>query len=229
MPEDRFAVLDVESYTDKLSLKMDDLGKKIIGLIEKREFDNGEAREDSVIVRKGDDLAYVTADGTIRVIARRESVEETWKLYHRMVELALEGMQIDLEKLLLKVQLDAILHVQGKKNAKEALLNFLGPDKMERVSQAVGNSLAAGWNVLAADFGKDGSKERVEYDVAPLMSKEGIYYLRIRWAHQGLTGKEFLTLASAIPPAWSRIHEFAGKAKSLVDIIEETPSKIVTK
>lgn len=206
----RFAILDIETMVVGERLPPD-VVEKALASLGNPYFDRVVPSTGAVVMRKGTDIALIAEDGTLRVITKDKSVDETRDMYFKLIQVAQEVLKADAEKLELNVEVNAISHQSGRTKASDAMQEFVGRDKFKKLGIRMGGELTGlGLAILASDFGKNGSKERLEYDIEPLMSDPSKYYVRVRYQRRASRGLEFL----------GKIDEFAEKSLELVKLVE---------
>jgi hypothetical protein len=204
-----FAILDVETVLLDRVLPIDRIAEAVSSL--NPYFDRVVRTGNAVLMRRGSDMALVGEDGTLRTISQRTSVPEAKAMYLKVLQVLQKILGFDTERVKLTVDINTICHRRGDRHAAEAMEDFLGHDKAKKVVETIGGQYRGlGISILASDFGREGSKERLEYEIEPLMRDPARYYIRTRYQHQEFVGTKFL----------DKVDEFAEKSAILVRMIE---------
>lgn len=205
-----FTILDIETVILGKRLPLDRIQESIASSGNPY-FDNVTRNAGAIVMRKEMDMALVAEDGTIRTIVQNRSIKEAKDLYLRVIEILQKVLEFDWEKLEVALEINAILHQEGTKDARDALRRFVGQDKVKQAANVIGEDLAGlGLTILARNFIKDDSRERLEYEVQPLATDPRKYYIRVRYEHRPCTGISFL----------QKIDDFSEKSSDLVKFVE---------
>lgn len=139
-------------------------------------------RPDGIRFRYGNEVGSILGDGTIRLIARDEDPTKAIDTFKLLINIAKKMTEFDEEKEFFNFDLVLILLFESKRGAINTILEFIGKDKIEILSKALGESISAPYiGVYLREFGKLGAKEYMDIDIEPSSEDLNKYWIKLRF------------------------------------------------
>jgi hypothetical protein len=145
-------------------------------------FDLVLRRPDGVRFRYRNEIGSILSDGTIRLIANDEDPRKAVSTFKLLLGIAKKMVEFDEENEILNFDLVLILIFGSKKGAINTISNFIGKEKIDIISKALEEAIAAPYfGVYLREFGKLSYKEYMDIDVEPSSEDVNKYWVKIRY------------------------------------------------
>jgi hypothetical protein len=178
----RYDIIDIQVDLKNKTINIAKADKLSSAELSGNYFDLVLRRPDGVRFRYRNEIGSILSNGTIRLIASDEEPEKAVGTFRLLLSIAKKMVEFDEENEMLDFELVLILIFESKQGAINTISNFIGKEKVDIVSKALEEAIAAPYfGVYLREFGKLGYKEYMDIDVEPSSVDLNKYWVKLHY------------------------------------------------
>ncbi|RLC79569.1 MAG: hypothetical protein DRJ03_23295 [Chloroflexi bacterium] len=174
-----FDVVDIDVKLVRKSLPVERAKQLTDAELKGNYFDASVCRPDSIYLRYADKHGIIGIDGRIRLVARKTTLEDAFNAFKILIGIAKKLEYFDESEEIFDYDNVLIMHFPSKKGAINKITEFIGKDKVEKISKVVGERVAAPYfGFYLREIGNL-RKELIDIDIEPSIEDINKYRIQV--------------------------------------------------